>query len=263
MKIYLWDGSVPCALSDREEDRPYLTPFLVNSKRSSGAVIICPGGGYSHLAVHEGVPVAEWLNDMGLSAFVLNYRIHPYKHPVPLIDVKRAVRYVRSHAEHWNIDTEKIGILGFSAGGHLAASSGMLFDNGDVSAHDPVEKVSSRPDVMVLCYPVITFGEHGHKGSQQHLLGEEASEKLQAYLSMEKQVTNQSPPAFIWHTANDDSVPVENSLLLASSFSRNKIPYELHIYDNGSHGLGLAANDPHVRTWTKLCEKWLRKQFTY
>jgi acetyl esterase/lipase len=219
---------------------------------------VFPGGGYRIRANHEGELVAMWLNSIGISAFVLNYRVAPYKHPYPLEDAKRAIRYVRYNAEKWNIDPEKVGILGFSAGGHLASTVGTHFDLGNRLAEDPIERISSRPDAMVLCYPVITFGEKSEPGTIFHLIGEKYSEDLRRLLSNEIHVSKDTPPIFLWHTANDNVVPVDNSIMFANSLAKYCINYELHIFSDGPHGMGLAKDNPYVSKWTLLCESWLR-----
>lgn len=171
--IKLWnDGTPPGYNSEYGEDVPGMIPFILKGEKQRAAVIVCPGGGYCGKAPHEGKPVAKWLNTAGVSAFVLDYRVYPYQHPYPLMDAKRAIRYVRYHAAQWGIDPDRIGILGFSAGGHLASTAGTHFDDGNPDSDDPIEKVSSRPDAMILCYPVITFGSWRHDGSMKALLGE-------------------------------------------------------------------------------------------
>ncbi|MFC0472252.1 alpha/beta hydrolase [Halalkalibacter kiskunsagensis] len=257
----LWNENVPYAVGDDVEDVPTMVPYIVESNQLTGAIVVCPGGGYVRRATHEGEPIAKWLNSFGISAFVLNYRVHPYKHPAPVTDAKRAIRYVRKYAEKWNIDQTKVGILGFSAGGHLASTVGTQFDYGDNQSKDPIERESSRPDLLILSYPVITFGEHRHEGSMHHLLGENSSLELRNTYSSENQVSKDTPPTFIWHTADDESVPVENSLLFASALSKKSVPFELHTFENGRHGLGLAEDRPDVFAWTKLCESWINKRF--
>jgi acetyl esterase/lipase len=258
MNIPLWNGQSPIAAHGKEMDAPHLVPYICEG--SSSAIIICPGGGYTHLAEHEGEPVARWLNDHGISTFVLKYRIAPHHAPAPLMDGRQAVRYVRSHAKEYGIDPQKIGILGFSAGGHLAAMTGTTFDFGNPESDHIVERTSSRPDLTVLCYPVITMKQFGHSGSREQLIGHSPDEQLVNQHSAEICVSIDTPPAFIWHTANDSAVPVENSLQYALSLSRNDIPYELHIFPEGNHGLGLATQLPDVGKWTSLCISWLRKQ---
>jgi acetyl esterase/lipase len=257
--IELWskdDGAIEEA---GRSESPHLIPFLLTGNHLP-CVIVCPGGGYQRLAQHEGEPVAEWLNSIGISAFVLKYRVAPHRHPTPLNDAKRAIRIVRSRAAEWGVDPNRIGILGFSAGGHVACSAGTHYDLGDAGASDPIERISSRPDLMVLCYPVISFGEHAHQGSVHSLLGDEPTDELKRYYSNQLQVTPDTPPAFLWHTADDASVPVENSLMFASALSRNGVPFDLHCYESGRHGLGLATEHAEAFAWTKTCELWLRRR---
>lgn len=261
LKLWQEDQDIPGYRQDLSEEIPHLIPFLVPKAERHGAVIVCPGGGYHHRAEHEGTPVAEWLNSLGISAFVLHYRVAPYQHPVPYLDASRAIRYVRYRAAEWNLDPAKIGILGFSAGGHLAASTGIYFDAGNPSAVDPVERMSSRPGIMILGYPVITMGEFGHPGSRERLLGEVPESELITRLSLEQNVSSNTPPAFLWHTANDASVPVVNSLMMAAALSRCQVPFELHVFPEGKHGLGLAPNLPEVAVWKDLCAVWLKKQW--
>src|SRR6267143_2736953 len=206
--IVVWPGGAPGSLGNEPGDIPTLTPYLpAKGKARGAAVIICPGGGYQHLADHEGGPVAEWLNSVGVTAFVLKYRLGPrYHHPAPLQDAARAIRIVRSRATEWNIDPKRIGILGFSAGGHLASTIGTHFESGKPEAADPIERVSSRPDLMILIYPVITMRELTHAGSKRMLLGENPSADLVTLLSNEEQVTKETPPAFLVHTSNDPAV---------------------------------------------------------
>lgn len=237
---------------------PEITPYLIQDGIVRGAVLVFPGGGYGRRADHEGEPVALWLNSIGLSAFVVHYRVAPYRHPYPLLDAKRAIRLVRHRATEWNIDPKRIGILGFSAGGHLAATASTHFDEGSQGAADPVERESSRPDVSVLCYPVISFKEFTHEGSVSNLLGEQPPEELRSELSGELAVKPNTPPAFLWHTADDSAVPVENSLMYAGALSKHHIPFALHVFPHGRHGLGLAEEASDVSRWTSLCEQWFK-----
>lgn len=259
--ITLWPDGAPGAIGKEPADIPTLTPYLPKEKATGAAVIVCPGGGYSHLADHEGRPVAEWLNSIGITAFVLKYRLGPrYHHPAPLQDAARAVRLVRARAAEWQIDPKRIGILGFSAGGHVASTIGTHFDAGQPNSSDAVEKVSSRPDVMILIYPVITMGGFTHSGSRKQLLGENPSADMVTLLSNEEQVTKQTPPTFLVHTANDAAVPVENSLRFADALRKMGVPFELHIYERGPHGFGLGGNNPVLSSWPGRCADWLRLQ---
>jgi acetyl esterase/lipase len=260
MSLLLWPNGTPNALGEEQEDKPTLVPYLVKGETPSAAVVVCPGGGYTRRADHEGEPIALWLNSLGISAFVVHYRVSPYRHPNPLSDAQRAIRIVRSKAMEWNIDPARVGILGFSAGGHLASSSGTLYDSGIAAADDPIEREGCRPDLLVLCYPVISFVSYPHAGSRTNLLGDPADPQLVELMSSEQQVTEHTPPTFLWHTADDAAVPVENSLMFASALSRNKVPFELHVYESGRHGLGLAEEQVGVRAWTDACAIWLAKQ---
>ncbi|WP_426449324.1 alpha/beta hydrolase [Paenibacillus sp. S-38] len=260
MTLLLWPEGTPGARGEEAEDNPTLVPYLAEGPGVKPAVIVCPGGGYARRADHEGEPVALWLNRLGISAFVVHYRVAPYQHPHPLSDAQRAIRTVRHRAAEWNIDPARVGILGFSAGGHLASSAGTHYDAGNPEAGDPVERQSCRPDLLVLCYPVITFGPYTHEGSKANLLGEAAPEELVSLMSSERQVNENTPPTFLWHTADDGAVPVENALFFASALSRSRVPFELHVYESGRHGLGLAEDHPQANTWTALCGTWLKKQ---
>lgn len=259
--IVLWPSGAPGAVGTAPEDIPTLTPFLPTGKANGSAVVVCPGGGYSHLADHEGRPVAEWLNSIGVTAFVLKYRLGPrYHHPAPMQDVARAIRTVRARAAEWKLDPGRIGVLGFSAGGHVASTAGTHYDAGQPTATDPIERVSSRPDLMVLIYPVITMRTFTHGGSKHLLLGENPTQELVALMSNEEQVTKDTPPTFLVHTANDSVVPVENTLQFVEALRRSGVAFELHIYAKGPHGFGLGGNDAILTTWPARCADWLRLQ---
>lgn len=258
-KIALWE-SVKLEENECNTDCPSIEPFLLEGDGPYPVMIIAPGGGYARRADHEAYPVAQWLNSIGISAIVLHYRVSPFSHPIPLVDAQRAIRMVRYHASKWKIDPNRVGMLGFSAGGHLASTAGTHFDLGHKQAEDPIERISSRPDLMVLCYPVITMGEHTHEGSRINLLGENPSSEMIELLSNETQITETTPPAFLWHTADDAAVDVENSLLFASQLRRHKIPFDLHVFESGRHGLGMAEEHPEAKAWPELCESWLRKR---
>src|SRR5688572_4237728 len=253
----LWEGKAPNQQGDAPGDVPTLQMFRPASHDGS-AVIVFPGGGYVRLAPHEGEPVARRFGERGVTGFVLKYRHAPYKHPTPLLDAGRAVRTVRARAKEWELDPNRIGVLGFSAGGHLAATISTKFDDGDPNAPDPIDRVTSRPDVSVLCYPVVTFTEvSAHAGSRKNLLGENPAREMVELLSAERHVTPRTPPAFLFHTVADASVPVENSLLYAAALRKAKVPYAMHVYPEGRHGLGLAESDPVLRTWPTLLADWL------
>ena len=258
----LWPEGAPGAAGMEESDKPALWVFLPPAEKACGtAVVVCPGGGYGHLAYgHEGKEVAEWFNEQGVAAFVLRYRLAPrYKHPSPLLDVQRALRTVRSSAEHYKIDPHRIGVMGFSAGGHLASTVATHFDSGKSDATDPIERVGCRPDFVILGYPVIALStEYAHGGSKKNLLGMEPDAALVESLSNEKQITPETPPTFLFHTNEDSGVPPENSVLFYLGLRKAKVPAELHIYEKGKHGVGLAKNDPILSTWAGRLSDWLK-----
>lgn len=253
----LWKDGAPGALGTEPKDIPTLTPFLAAKENASGAaIVVLPGGGYGGLAEHEGKAYAEWLNTLGVHGFVLKYRLGPggYKHPRMLEDAARAMRIVRARAGEWGVDPKRVGIMGSSAGGHLASTVLTHFDLGNAGSADLVEKESSRPDIGILCYPVITMGHFTHEGSKKNLLGTNPSEELVKYLSNELQVTKETPPTFLFHTFEDLAVPVENSLMFAEALRKNGVSFDLHIYEKGRHGIGLANGHP----WTKDCAAFLK-----
>jgi len=258
--IVLWPGGAPGAKGTDPLDIPTLTPYLPSKEKATGAaIIVCPGGGYTHLADHEGGPVAEWLNSIGVAAFVLKYRLGPrYQHPAPLLDAARAIRLVRTRAGEWALDPDRVGILGFSAGGHVASTAGTHFDSGTPSAPDPIDRVSSKPSLMILIYPVITMREKTHAGSRKNLLGDNPSPELVTLLSNDEQVTKETPPTFLVHTTTDTAVPVENSISFATALRKAGVPFELHLYERGPHGFGLGGKDPILATWPDRCADWLR-----
>ncbi|WNR43630.1 alpha/beta hydrolase [Paenibacillus roseipurpureus] len=258
--IELWPDASKNSQGENNQGCPSLTLYPAVGDGLRAAVIICPGGGYWGRAPHEGEPIAKWLNGLGISAYVLNYRVAPYKHPIPLQDAQRAIRTVRFHAEAWGIDANRIGILGFSAGGHLAATAGTHYDAGDANAQDLIDQMSSRPNLMVLCYPVISFGIYTHQGSRINLIGETPDDDLVQHLSNELHVTGDTPPTFLWHTADDEAVVVENSLLFASALSRHKVPFDLHVFESGVHGIGIADDHAEAYLWPEACANWLKKQ---
>lgn len=258
----LWPEGAPGAKGDGEEDKPTLTIYQpVEHLRNGAAVVICPGGGYWKVAMdHEGHQVAEWLNAHGVAGFILRYRKAPdYHHPAPMQDVQRAIRTVRARADEFNIDPDRIGVLGFSAGGHLASTAATHFDSGDKSANDPIKRVSSRPDFAVLIYPVISFTtEYTHKGSRRNLLGENPDESQVKKFSNELQVTAETPPTFLIHSTGDTGVPPENSILYYRALRKAGVPAEMHIFEQGKHGYGLAPDDPVLSIWPDLCIAWMK-----
>jgi acetyl esterase/lipase len=220
-------------------------------------VIVCPGGGYGHHAAHEGIPVAAWLNRIGLHAAVLGYRVAPHRHPAPLLDAQRAIRLVRRRAAELEADPERVAILGFSAGGHLACSAAVLHGLALPHPDDGLAGISPRPDAFVACYPVVSFGAWRHDGSLRNLLGADPSAELVQRLSLERGVDAETPPGFIWHTAEDAAVPVENSLHLAGAMSRAGVPFALHVFPKGRHGIGMGEGFA-AAAWTGLAEGWFR-----
>jgi acetyl esterase/lipase len=263
--IPLWPEGAPGALGTNSNDIPTLTVYLPDATNVTGAaMVICPGGGYQHLAPHEGNDYALWLNQHGVTCFVLKYRLgsNGYRHPAMLNDAARAVRWVRAHADTYKVDVKRVGIMGSSAGGHLAATLLTHFDGGDANATDPIERQSSRPDLGILCYAVITMGEYTHKGSHNYLLGSNAPPELVQELSNELHVTSNTPPCFIWTTFEDKTVPMENSLMFATALRKNNVPFDLHVYEKGGHGMGLKDKAPfaHPHPWAGDCLFWLKQQ---
>jgi len=262
----LWPEGALGALGKEDKDIPTLTPYLPDPAKATGAaIVICPGGGYGGLAPHEGVDYARFLNEQGIAGFVLKYRLGPngYHHPAMLQDAARAVRTVRARAGEWHVDTKRIGIMGSSAGGHLASTLLTHFDAGQANSPDPIERQSSRPDLGILCYAVITMGQFTHQGSKHNLLGDNPPDDLVKGLSNELQVTKETPPCFIWHTWEDNGVAVENSLQFAAALRKAGVPFDLHVYQKGGHGIGLGSNkwDPeHRHPWTADCVFWLKAQ---
>jgi acetyl esterase/lipase len=270
-EIPLWPAGAPGAVGTEAKDIPTLTIFRPDPAKATGAsVVICPGGGYGFLAVeHEGAEVGKWLNSLGITGFMLKYRIAPrYHHPAPIQDANRAVRTVRARAAEWGLDPHKVAVLGFSAGGHLASTAGTHYDAGKADDPDPIERVSSRPDRIILVYPVIAIAtEFGHTGSRDNLLGKDADKALVQSLSNETQVTKDTPPTFLAHTNADAGVAAENSLLFALALRKNMVPVELHLFEKGVHGLGLGSGwaghippEPSFQAWPGLCATWLKGQ---
>lgn len=261
----LWPDGAPGALGKEDKDQPSLTPYLPDAEKATGAaIVVCPGGGYGALAPHEGADYALFLREQGVAAFVLKYRLgsHGYRHPRMLQDAQRAIRTVRARAAEYKIDPKRVGIMGSSAGGHLASTAVTHFDAGQADATDPIERQSSRPDLGILCYPVISLGAHTHAGSKKNLLGDNPDAALVELLSNEKQVTKDTPPCFIWHTWEDKGVKVENALEFAAALQRADVPFDLHVYQQGRHGIGLADKPPftNAHPWSKDLVFWLKAQ---
>jgi acetyl esterase/lipase len=260
-EIPLWDGAVPGALGAEDADRPTLTFYRAARGPSGTGVVVAPGGGYGALAMdHEGRQIAAYFNAMGISAFVLKYRLGPkYRHPIPLTDARRAVRLARSRAADFGVIPDRLGMMGFSAGGHLTATAGTHFDAGRPDAPDPVDRVSSRPDFLILGYPVISFDPAiTHAGSLRNLLGDKPDPRLVEDLSNDLRVTAHTPPTFLFHTNADTGVPAENSVRFYLALRKNGVPAEMHVFENGPHGVGLALSDAALSMWPTLLTNWLR-----
>ncbi|HND60623.1 MAG TPA: alpha/beta hydrolase [Opitutaceae bacterium] len=258
--MLLWPTRAPGALGDQPQDCPALTYFAPIAPASGATVIVFPGGAYGMLAPHEGEAYARWLASLGLHAWVLQYRLgpHGYRHPAMLHDAARAVRLVRHLARRDGRDPNRIGVMGSSAGGHLVATIITQFDAGSPTASDPIDRESSRPDLGILCYPVVTMRDpHTHTGSRENLLGTNPTPAQIATMSAELNVRHDTPPAFIWHTVADEAVPVENALLLADALRRAGVAFALSLYENGRHGLGLGTPEDPAPPWTTDLVFWL------
>lgn len=265
--IPLWSaGAVPGSRGTNDADIPTLTTYpAARTSQAQPALVILPGGGYGGLAGHEGRDYALFLNREGIHGFVVKYRLgsRGYRHPSMLQDAARAVRWVRAHAAEWGVDPDRIGIMGSSAGGHLASTLLTHHDEGDAQSSDPVERVSSRPNLGVLCYAVISMGPFSHAGSRRNLLGDNPSAELIEDLSNENRVDSTTPPTFIWSLRDDAAVPIENSMAFATACRRHKVPFELHLYDGAPHGIGLGAKPPtfeNPHPWTADLLVWLKTQ---
>jgi acetyl esterase/lipase len=262
LTLPLWETGAPGALGTAPEDVPTLTVYMPpNTTGPLTAVIIAPGGGYRALSMSkDGRIPATYLNALGIASFVLKYRLGPkYHHPIELGDMQRAIRMVRSRAAEWHLDPARIGIMGFSAGGHLASTASTTFDKGNAAAADSIDRVSSRPDFAVLAYPVISLTEGWtHQGSKTNLLGEKPDAALARTLSTETQVTADTPPTFLFHTNADTTVPVENSVYYFLALRKAGVPAEMHIFKDGAHGAGMPMQDPALSEWPKVLGNWLR-----
>lgn len=257
----LWQGRAPGAKGTAEEDQPSLAYFPPKKAKNGTAVVVCPGGGYRALAMdHEGAQVASWLNSMGVTAFVLRYRLGPkYHHPSQMNDVQRAIRTVRARAAEYGIQPDRIGVWGFSAGGHLASTAATHIAEASPGAADPLDRVTSRPDFAILTYPVISLTtEYVHKGSRANLLGDQPNEAETKLMSNELQVSKSTPPTFLVHTSEDAAVPSENSILFYLALRKAGVPSEMHIYEKGPHGFGLGSLDAVLSSWPARLADWLR-----
>jgi acetyl esterase/lipase len=254
------DGKIPDAITPVEEEHTPTLTVCIPENPTGEAVIVCPGGGYGGLAInHEGYEIAKYFNEQGIAAFILKYRLPNIARSVkphlsPIQDLQKAIDMVRHRAAEWKVSPNKIGIIGFSAGGHLVSTGGTHFDKSYIQS----ESGNLRPDFMILIYPVITSDEtFTHKGSIRNLLGEKPSAELLEGFSNEKQITEKTPPAFLVHSADDKTVPVKNSLVFAEELAKNKIPFEMHIFPEGGHGYGLHNNTTSTE-WFPLCVNWIR-----
>jgi acetyl esterase/lipase len=279
--IPLWEGEIPNLKVTAEKEKsfydqeiffikniqkPNITVYLPSKKNATGeAVIICPGGGYWNLAYYwEGRDIARAFNARGIAAIVLKYRLptsdnYIIRDKSPLLDAQRAMRLVRYHAPEWNIKPDKIGIMGFSAGGHLASTLSTHYDSGNSQSEDPVDRLSCRPDFSILIYPVISFIKpYSHKGSAEALLGKNASQDLLKFYSNELQVTKDTPPAFLVHSMDDGAVPVENSIAYYQALKEHAVSAEMHLYPYGGHGYSLAIGKGHLSGWMNLCIEWTK-----
>ena len=260
----LWPAGAPGAVGTEDVDKPTLTFHPPSKEKANGtAVVVCPGGGYGGLALdHEGRQIADWLKRHGIAAFILKYRLGPrYGHPAPMLDVQRAIRTVRARADAYGVASDRIGVWGFSAGGHLASTAATRFDDGQPDAADPIDRVSCRPDFAILSYPVITMTDpYTHKGSRRNLLGAQPDPRLVEEMSNEKRVSKRTPPTFLFHTTEDRAVPPENSVLFYLALRKAGVPAELHIYEAGRHGVGLAQSDPVLATWPGRLADWLNRR---
>ncbi|HNY77564.1 MAG: alpha/beta hydrolase [Sedimentisphaerales bacterium] len=261
----LWPAGAPGAKGAADGDIPKLTIYLPDKDKATGAaIVICPGGGYGHLAMdHEGHQIAQWLNSFGVAGFILQYRHRNsgagYGHPAPLQDVQRAIRTVRSGADRWSVKPDRIGVLGFSAGGHLASTAVTHFDDKVYDPRDEIDQAGARPDFGVLIYPVISFVEpFTHVGSRQNLLGADAGKELMEKFSNERQVTAQTPPCFLIHTWEDTGVPAENSVYFCLAMRKAKVPVEMHLFAKGPHGFGLGQKIEGTSAWPTLCQNWMK-----
>lgn len=258
--LLLWENGTPHAMGEEDSDKPKITVYFPSSQTTNrAAIVICPGGAYGMLAIsYEGYDIARWLNHYDIVGIVLQYRISPYRHPVPMLDGQRAIRLVRAKANEWGIDKHKIGMMGFSAGGHLASTVATHFDRGNSESSDAVDRHSCRPDFLILVYPVITMGKYTHAGSRRNLLGNKLDPKLIEFLSNEKHITPDTPPVFIVHSQTDNVVSVENSRMFYSALLANKVSAEFLELPDGDHGLGYGEGELWIE-WQTRCLAWMKR----
>ena len=259
MKIKLWEDNIPY-FSEEFGQIPELEPYIVENAKA--CILVIPGGGYTWLAYeHEGIKIAKEFNKRGISAFILKYRIQPYKHPIPLVDAQRAIRVIRSLADTYGYDTDKIAAVGFSAGGHLTACLATMF-NREIEKIDEKDVYSSRPDLAILSYAVVDY--LGHPGSSaRYMLGPDVTEEKLRDFSPNHNVTEDTPPTFIWHTEQDSLVSLEHPMLMANALFEKKVPTELHIFPYGDHGFGPAANDSYIARWLDFAELFMKKYLNF
>lgn len=255
--LQLWEtGSIPLFDTGLEQLAPSMRYFPC--ERAKSCVVIFPGGGYAMKADHEGTGYANWLNSIGVAAFVVDYRVAPYRYPAPQLDAQRAVRIARKMSDTFGYAPDNIGVMGSSAGAHLAGSEALRYGTFGYES-DGIDQINARPDFMILCYGVLSLGDFAHVGSRENLLGTSPDPALVHALSLPEAVTADAPPAFLWHTADDQSVPMENSLMMAAALHAKNVQCELHVFRTGRHGLGLAPENPDVAQWTALCKTWLNE----
>ncbi len=254
-KIFLWN-----TIPGEAAETPAIIPYVPAQKKSDAAIIIFPGGGYSGRAAdHEGDQFACFFNEAGITAFVVEYRVAPHRFPSPLLDARRAVRFVRAHAAEYGISPNQIAVMGSSAGGHLAAMTSTYPGDEPIEIKDAIDRENGIPNAQILCYPVVCApADDGiaHVGSYQNLLGRPFTIAPET-VDPARNVTNDTPPAFLWHTADDNVVNVINSYTYAMALRNSNVPVEMHIFPHGAHGLGLGANEPYVRPWAELLLRWI------
>ncbi len=250
---------------------PKMVTYILSGEEKRPAVVIFPGGGYVHTSEREAERIAVSYNAAGYHAFVVYYCVAPHTQPLPILNAAKAVEIIRNNAEKWNVASDKISVCGFSAGAHLAASLCTLWNDGEIFGNDEAKNAKHMPNASVLCYPVITSGEYAHKGSFENLTGSKEENALWEKYSLEKRVSSETPPAFLWHTYFDPTVPVENTLLYATALRKNNVPFEIHIFEKGGHGLSLVSDETiwsvnafqREYPWLKLSVEWLNTQFGY